>query len=107
MRCSWKSTYSQRLYHLSFAHIRMRADWLQSAAVTLLATLAAVWDHCPGLIEHPEPRHEPWNIKFAKDLAEEVREADSGKVSLLGKQDKLLLYGKDCCGVTELTPKMH
>ena len=70
----------------------MRADWLQTAAVTLLATLAAVWEQCPGLIEHPEPRHEAWNIKFAKELAEEVREADSGKVSLLGEQDELLTY---------------
>ena len=85
----------------------MKADWLQTATLTLLATLAAVWDQCPGLIKHPEPRHEAWNIKFAKELAEEVREADSGKVSLSGERDKLSTNGRHCCGVKELAPKVH
>lgn len=36
---------------------------------------------CPGLVTKPEPRHEVWNIKWAEELAREVREADSGEVT--------------------------
>lgn len=48
----------------------------------LLATLSphGLGDWCPGLVRKPEPRHESWNIKWAEELAREVREADAGEV---------------------------
>lgn len=45
---------------------------------TLLASLNETW--CPGLVTKPEPRHEPWNIKWASELAREVKEADAAEV---------------------------
>lgn len=43
-----------------------------------LAFTSEKW--CPGLVTKPEPRHEPWNIKWAKELAREVKEADAAEV---------------------------
>lgn len=37
---------------------------------------------CPGLVTKPEPRRESYDIKWAAELAREVREADAGKVCL-------------------------
>ena len=31
---------------------------------------------CEGLADHPEPRTEPYNIKFAEELAKEIHIAD-------------------------------
>lgn len=49
----------------------------------LLAASVSPWswsgEPCPGLVTRPEPRQEPWNIKWAQELAREVREADAGK----------------------------
>lgn len=54
-------------------------------AIPVVAALSSFLDfpECPGLIRKPEPRHEPWNVKWAEQLAREVREADAGEVGLL------------------------
>ena len=59
----------------------------QASILTLLTGLLTTFsphglgDWCPGLVRKPEPRQEPWNIEWAKELAREVREADAGEAS--------------------------
>ncbi len=50
---------------------------------TLFALFNGFWGEswCPGLVTKPQPRAEPFNVKFAEELAREVREADAGEVS--------------------------
>lgn len=38
---------------------------------------------CPGPVLEPEPRHTPWCIAFARELAREVQVADAGSVRRL------------------------
>lgn len=63
--------------------------WLKAAALSLLGFFSSYVKEpvCPGLVLDPEPRHEPWNIKYAEVLAREIQDADQGEGF------ELLFYG--------------
>lgn len=65
-------------------------SWIGTTLVSWLAAFSTLTVHFQsycGPVLKPEPRREPWNIKYAKELAREVREADASGVSLLSVID--------------------
>ena len=70
-------------------HYLVTAIWVVLVALWVCALNAQrLYDTflapCPGPVLEPEPRHTPWCIAFARELAREVQVADAGSVRPLG-----------------------
>ena len=73
----------------SALHYLLTAFWVVLVALWVCALNAQrLYDTflapCPGPVLEPEPRHTPWCVAFARELAREVQVADAGSVRHVG-----------------------